>query len=132
MLEKIRPALLALAALAGMNCAPALACDDQAGQTIFEDSFPDDTGGWEIFQNGKVEPPEYVLTLPAGWTQDWAFNQTFNATEGDYCMQFRMPAPPAPAGASCRWQTCCRGIPRSQPSGSRCCTARCRPMRRMR
>jgi hypothetical protein len=87
---------LAVLALAAIGCAPAFACDDQAGQVIFEDSFPDDTGGWEIFDGGKVVPPEYVLSMPSGVTSNWAFNQTFNATDGDYCMQFKMPAVVAP------------------------------------
>lgn len=92
----IKKLSLAVLALITFNCAPAFACDDQAGQVIFEDSFPDDTGGWEIFESGRVVPPEYVLSMPSGLTSNWVFNQTFNATDGDYCMQFKMPAAVAP------------------------------------
>jgi hypothetical protein len=70
------------------------ACDGQAGNTIFEDNFQDDSGGWD---NGnalwKVQSPNFVATLPAQNTQNLTLNQTFNATDGDYCVDVKLPSP---------------------------------------
>lgn len=87
----LKTLILAAFAFAALNCASALACDDQTGSVIFEDSFSDDSGGWDIYDDNKVVPPEYVISITPNWLSVLVLNQTFNATEGDYCMQFKMP-----------------------------------------
>lgn len=86
---------LAVALLSGLAPTAAFACDEQAGSVIFEDSFPDDSGGWDMYEGLAITPPEFVLSIPATWTANSTLNTTFNATEGDYCLQFRMPPSPA-------------------------------------
>lgn len=68
-------------------------CSAQKGKTIFEDSFKDDSGGFEHDAQAKFGPSSLRLTL--GKTEDnWPYvNTNFNATNGDYCVVATMPAP---------------------------------------
>jgi hypothetical protein len=71
------------------------ACEGQAGNTIFEDTFADDSGGWDM-STWKVKPPEMIGVVPPQSNGSFTFNDTFNATNGDYCTEFKLPAPLAP------------------------------------
>jgi hypothetical protein len=80
----------AAAFIAAANVAHA-ACDNQAGDVIFEDTFSDDSGGWPFDKDTKVANDELTVHLedPTTW---WAFwNTTFNATDGDYCLEAVLP-----------------------------------------
>jgi len=74
-------------------CTPALACDGQTGKVIFEDKFTDDSGGWAFDSGLALKAPGATLTLPAadGGATRAALNQTFNATEGDFCVEMSFP-----------------------------------------
>jgi hypothetical protein len=86
-------------------CVPAaFACDGQAGMVIFEDKFTDDSGGW-IFgaDNGLVlKAPGAALTAAAadGGSNRASLNQTFTATQGDFCVEMSFPAEAAQLDAS--------------------------------
>src|ERR1700752_2113897 len=76
----------------------AMACEGQSGNAIFEDTFPDDSGGWEFTSDRtSVVPPNFLVTLPAGeGTGTSSLNLTFEATEADYCAEFACPQEPLP------------------------------------
>ena len=77
----------------------AMACEGQPGNEIFADTFPDDTGGWEMYKDRtSVEPPELLITLPQsdGWGTS-THNLTFEAVEADYCVEFLLPTEPIPS-----------------------------------
>ncbi len=86
--------VFAIAAL-GVSAAAAFACEGQTGKVIFEDKFTDDAGGW-TFGAGyglNLKAPGAVLAVRAGEGSARAtLNQTFNATEGDFCAEMSMPA----------------------------------------
>jgi hypothetical protein len=68
------------------------ACTGQVGTAIFQDKFTDDSGGWdESPPLNVVVPPAFVFTLDANDTGVASQNLTFNATDGDYCMDFILP-----------------------------------------
>jgi len=80
-------------ALQAAACGAAAACEGQAGSVIFEDTFADDSGGWDT--SAVVKPPNLVMTL--GKTQVVQIeNLTFEATFADYCIDFVLPTSPAP------------------------------------
>jgi hypothetical protein len=67
----------------------------QKGNEIFADTFADDTGGWSGGDGSSFGKPALTLTLFTPYAT-WAFvNNTFNATDGDYCTQAVLPAAPA-------------------------------------
>jgi len=71
---------------------PALACTGQIGAVIFQDSFKDDSGGWdETPPQATVVPPAFIFALDASTGSVSAHNLTFNATDGDYCVDFILP-----------------------------------------
>jgi hypothetical protein len=71
---------------------PAWACTGQVGASIFQDTFADDSGGWdENPPSSVVTPPSFVFTLNAQIDAQASQNLTFNATDGDYCMDFILP-----------------------------------------
>jgi hypothetical protein len=83
-----------VAALQLLVWSPAWACTGQIGASIFQDSFADDSGGWD--QNPPVaviQPPAYVVTLTQQDSGQMSLDQTFNATSGDYCMDVVLPPP---------------------------------------
>lgn len=67
-------------------------CSAQTGKTIFEDTFKDDSGGFEQDDQAKFGVPGLRMTLAK--TEDgWPYvNNGFNATNGDYCAVAIMPA----------------------------------------
>lgn len=74
----------------------ALACDGQTGKVIFEDKFTDDSGGWTFGGNSGValKAPGATLTtdVSEGYGSQNALNQTFTATQGDFCVEMSFPA----------------------------------------
>jgi hypothetical protein len=77
-------------------CGSALACSEQQkGNVVFEDNFADDSGGWNLWDHGKIEPPTYVLILDKDLGAALTENQTFDFKEGDFCVDVTLP--PAPA-----------------------------------
>lgn len=73
----------------------AMACDGQAGDVVFEDSFPDDSGGWDLYADTvKVTPPNLDVVLSSATTWTSSQNLTFNATDADYCTDVILPKPP--------------------------------------
>jgi len=85
------------AVVALVLCAPAaFACDGQTGKVIFEDIFTDDSGGWNFgeYYGLVLKAPGATLSLPAaegGGSARGPLNQTFNATQGDYCTEMSFP-----------------------------------------
>jgi hypothetical protein len=64
------------------------------GQRDIRRYFSDDTGGWAQPIDGVVPEPKVHLKAPnSGYV--W-YNNTFNASEGDYCIEFVWPKPLAP------------------------------------
>jgi hypothetical protein len=94
---------LALGALisvvASTNAARAASCDDQKGKLIYEDTFADDSGGWEADSNAKAGGGQYAIHLAAPHDVWQSLNATFNASEADYCMEFVVPKSVAPDNA---------------------------------
>jgi hypothetical protein len=71
---------------------PSWACTGQVGASIFQDTFADDTGGWDLSPPWTaVQPPVFVITGDASNPGFDSLNLTFNATDGDYCMDFSLP-----------------------------------------
>ena len=90
--------MLRLSAVAGVTllgfvCGAHAACEGQTGKAIFEDSFTDDSGGWDL-SSYKVVPPVMVADLTEEYTANSSLNATFYATEGDYCAEVKLPASP--------------------------------------
>ena len=73
-------------------CVGAYACEGQTGSVIFEDTFADDSGGWTPAPAWQVKPPEFILALGKQSTAQIIFNQTFNATDGDFCADVVLPS----------------------------------------
>lgn len=64
----------------------------QKGNEIFADTFADDTGGWAGGDGSSFGKPALTLTIYAPYF-NWSFvNNTFNATDGDYCTEAVLPA----------------------------------------
>jgi hypothetical protein len=96
MFRRISIAVVALAALS--TASYGAGCQDQKGSVIFEDTFGDDSGGWAQPIDGVVpeygpEPKVHLKAPNSGYV--W-YNNTFNASEGDYCIEFVWPKPLAP------------------------------------
>jgi hypothetical protein len=94
---------LALSALilvfASPSSARAASCDDQKGKVIFEDTFADDSGGWEADANAKAGRGSYAIHMPSPRDAWQSLNATFNASEADYCMEFVVPKSVGPDNA---------------------------------
>jgi hypothetical protein len=76
-------------------CTPAsFACDGQSGKVIFEDKFADDAGGWAFGEIFVLKAPGATITAAAAEAGSAAalFNQTFTATQGDFCVEMSFPA----------------------------------------
>jgi hypothetical protein len=92
--------LAVVAALQFLALTPTWACDGQVGTSIFQDTFADDSGGWDASPPiAMVKPPVFVFDLSHLSQGSIAYavqNQTFNATDGDYCMDVILPPAIAP------------------------------------
>src|ERR1700760_1898413 len=104
----MRAVILSIGAVLLMIAPARAACTGQVGKTIFEDTFVDDSGGWDIqapdgvFKDGTLllhpnprgDKEESTIINPS--------QTTFHATDGDYCVEFVLPKPPSddnPVGA---------------------------------
>jgi hypothetical protein len=75
-----------------LACGGALACDGQVGKVIYEDTFADDSGGWDMTAGvTTIKPPNFVITLDSKSTGVGSEVLTFHATEGDICSEFVLP-----------------------------------------
>jgi hypothetical protein len=97
---KMRLLFSALALLCFLHAAAA-ACPAQTGKVIFDDSFTDESGGWQLGAP-DTEIKDGALWLhpnPRGLNEKGrdiqATVRTFSATDGDYCMEFVVPNPVA-------------------------------------
>ena len=90
----LREIFVALAVVAFAT--PASACPDQKGKVIFEDTFTDDSGGWELYAPvSEIKDGSLRLhpNLADGDDKNTrVLNQTFSAVDGDYCVEFVLPA----------------------------------------
>jgi len=88
---------LAAVALPALMCASARACEGQVGKTIYEDTFADDSGGWDISPPlTAIKPPSLLITLNANSTNVGSQVLTFHANEADYCLEGTIPKALAP------------------------------------
>jgi hypothetical protein len=79
--------------------ASAWACDGQVGAVVFEDTFADDSGGWEQMPPENTIKPPYFLAAPDKAATGMAsLNLTFTATSGDFCLEAILPPKTAPGG----------------------------------
>jgi hypothetical protein len=78
-------------------CSGALACEGQVGKVIYEDTFADDSGGWD-FTTGvtAIKPPNFVYAPDAQNTGITNQVLTFHETEGDFCAEVALPKSIAP------------------------------------
>jgi hypothetical protein len=76
---------------------PAFPCEGQKGAVIFEDNFQDDSGGWDLDSKIHVKASELIMSVGKDFASGQAQNLTFNATDGDYCVEFVLPPAPKPA-----------------------------------
>jgi hypothetical protein len=78
--------------------AGAFACEGQLGKVIFEDTFSDDSGGWEFTQNvATVKPPNFAFNLDSKYSSSATQVLTFHTnTDADYCAEFILPKSIAP------------------------------------
>jgi hypothetical protein len=84
-------------AIQAFLCSAAIACDGQVGKAIYEDTFADDTGGWEITPPvATVKPPDFVFALNSKFSGIGIQVLTFHATEADYCAEVTVPKSIAP------------------------------------
>jgi hypothetical protein len=96
----MRVILAALGALLLLNL-PANACPGQTGKVIFEDTFTDDSGGWQLGAPDSEIKDGMLLMRPnprgpsETSTSLYSGIAAFSAIEGDYCAEFILPKAPA-------------------------------------
>jgi hypothetical protein len=96
----MRLPFFALTVLCLLNVA-AVACPGQTGKVIFDDSFVDDSGGWQLgAPDTEIKDGSLLLhPNPRGMNEKArdisATVRTFSASDGDYCMEFVVPKPVA-------------------------------------
>ncbi len=71
------------------GCKSGLACEGKT--TIFEDSFTDDTGGWEVGSHYSISNGELNIKFPPDRNGWGITNGTFQAKEADICIDFEYP-----------------------------------------
>ena len=98
-MKNVRYAIVAFIAL---GAGPVCACDGQIGKVIFEDTFEDDSGGWDLSPpNTIIKPPNLLISLSEGSTPGnsnaySAQQLTFRAKDADYCVEGTIPKALAP------------------------------------
>lgn len=92
--KMLKSALFGAVTLLATSTAYAV-CEGQSGDVIFADSFSEDSGGWAIDPDASFANDELTLHLENP-NISWVFwNNTFNATEGDFCVELVQPVSPA-------------------------------------
>ena len=77
--------------------ATAMACEGQVGKVIFEDTFEDDSGGWDLTPpQTTIVPPAFLFLPDTKVDHLSAQNLTFHTSDGDYCMDVVLPRPLTP------------------------------------
>lgn len=93
----IRAVGFAIAMLQAFLCTAAVACDGQVGKVIFEDTFTDDSGGWDFTPPvATVKPPDFIFALNSKNSTISSLNLTFRANDADYCVEATLPKSFAP------------------------------------
>jgi hypothetical protein len=93
----MRRSFLMAIAFSALMGASALACDGQVGKVIYEDTFADDSGGWDLSPPATaIKPPNFVITLDSKSSAISSQVLTFRANEADYCLEGTVPKAPAP------------------------------------
>jgi hypothetical protein len=88
---------LATVAFPVLMSASALACNGQVGKTIYEDTFADDSGGWDLTPPlNAIKPPNFVITLNGANSGVNSQVLTFKAKEADFCVEGTVPKALAP------------------------------------
>ena len=90
----LRKAVCTAALFFALFSGAALACEGQVGKVIFEDTFADDSGGWDLTPPATViTPPNLVFALgnESQYTNLNSQILTFHATEADFCTEFTLP-----------------------------------------
>jgi len=83
--------------LQAFSCSGAIACDGQVGKAIYEDTFTDDSGGWDFTPPvTTVKPPNFVFALNSKFSNISSQVLTFHATDADYCAEATLPKSIAP------------------------------------
>jgi hypothetical protein len=82
----------------------AFACDGQTGKVIFEDKFADDAGGWSFGDDYglSLKAPGAILKADAadGGSARSRLNETFSASQGDFCVDISFPQDATQLGAA--------------------------------
>ena len=80
-----------------LACGGALACEGQVGKVIYEDTFTDDSGGWDMTAGvTAIKPPNLIFTLNSKTTGVGSEVLTFHATDGDFARNSFLPKSIAP------------------------------------
>jgi hypothetical protein len=97
-MEMLRGIVYAAIVLYPFASTAAFACDGQIGKVIYEDTFADDSGGWDFTANEAiVKPPNFVFSLNAKDAAVTSQVLTFHTTtDGDYCAEVILPKSIAP------------------------------------
>jgi hypothetical protein len=86
-----RSCLIAIG-LQAFACSAALACDGQVGKVIYEDTFADDSGGWDLTAGStSIKPPNFIITPNSKITGLGSEVLTFRATDADFCAEVNLP-----------------------------------------
>ncbi len=73
-------------------CGSAVACEGQVGKVIYEDTFADDSGGWDLTPPAAtVKPPDFVFAMSSKFSNLSSQVLTFHATDADYCAEVIAP-----------------------------------------
>ena len=64
----------------------------QTGKGIFSDDFSDNSGGWDVDSHETYVPGALQVAADPKEQGDGSQNLTFNATEGDYCVDIAFPS----------------------------------------
>jgi hypothetical protein len=97
----MRHVLVIVGLLQTCFCGSVLACSDaQKGNVIFEDTFADDSGGWDRSSYTTVESPAFVIKLDKTAQSVVSENLTFDVKEGDFCVDVALPPSPHENGVA--------------------------------
>jgi hypothetical protein len=83
--------IVLISTFGSMTAVRAATCDDQKGKVIFEDTFADDSGGWQTDPNTKIGGGAFAYHLNSPTEDHAELNVSFNASDADYCMEVVVP-----------------------------------------